>query len=67
MEAAQNLFNSMFFDSDRYDFSAVGRVTLNARLGLGADDTVRVLRVEDIFAVVMSLAALKDEIVSANV
>jgi DNA-directed RNA polymerase subunit beta len=60
VEAAQNLFNSMFFDSERYDLSAVGRVKLNARLGLDAEDTVRVLRVEDILAVVKTLVDLKD-------
>ncbi len=60
VEAAQNLFNSMFFDSERYDLSAVGRVKLNARLGLDAEDTVRVLRIEDILAVVKTLVDLKD-------
>ncbi|MDE0943890.1 MAG: DNA-directed RNA polymerase subunit beta [Alphaproteobacteria bacterium] len=60
VEAAQNLFNSMFFDSERYDLSSVGRVKLNARLGLDAEDTVRVLRVEDIMAVVKTLVDLKD-------
>ena len=60
VEAAQNLFNSMFFDSERYDLSAVGRVKLNARLDLDVEDTVRVLRVEDIMAVVKTLVDLKD-------
>ena len=60
VEAAQNLFNSMFFDSERYDLSAVGRVKLNARLGLDVEDTMRVLRVEDIMAVVKTLVDLKD-------
>ena len=60
VEAAQNLFNSMFFDSERYDLSAVGRVKLNARLSLQTEDTVRVLRIEDIMAVVKTLVDLKD-------
>ena len=60
VEAAQNLFDSMFFDSERYDLSAVGRVKLNARLGLDVEDTVRVLRVDDILAVVKTLVDLKD-------
>ena len=60
VEAAQNLFNSMFFDSERYDLSSVGRVKLNARLGLDAEDTERVLRIEDIMAVVKTLVDLKD-------
>ncbi|NEX19117.1 DNA-directed RNA polymerase subunit beta [Thiorhodococcus mannitoliphagus] len=32
-EAAQNLFNNLFFTSDRYDLSAVGRMKFNRRLG----------------------------------
>ena len=60
VEAAQNLFNSMFFDSERYDLSSVGRVKLNARLGLDAEDTERVLRIEDIMAVVKTLVELKN-------
>lgn len=32
-EAAQNLFNNLFFTADRYDLSAVGRMKFNRRLG----------------------------------
>jgi len=32
-EAAENLFNNLFFSSDRYDLSAVGRMKFNRRLG----------------------------------
>ena len=46
--------------SERYDLSAVGRVKLNARLGIEADDSVRVLRRSDIVAVVKGLVDLKD-------
>ena len=46
------MFKSLFFDPDRYDLSAVGRVKMNMRLDLDAEDTVRVLRKEDILAVV---------------
>jgi len=60
IESAENLFKSLFFDSERYDLSAVGRVKLNARLGLQAEDTVRVLRKEDILAIVKTLVELKD-------
>ena len=52
--------NGLFFDSERYDLSAVGRVKMNARLGLETEDTVRVLRKEDILAVVKVLVDLKD-------
>ena len=32
LETAEALFNSLFFDSERYDLSAVGRVKMNSRL-----------------------------------
>jgi DNA-directed RNA polymerase subunit beta len=60
IEAATNLFHSLFFDSERYDLSAVGRVKMNMRLELDAPDTVRVLRPEDIIAVIKTLVDLRD-------
>ncbi|RZL67159.1 MAG: DNA-directed RNA polymerase subunit beta, partial [Rhodococcus sp. (in: high G+C Gram-positive bacteria)] len=59
-ETAEALFEGLFFDGDRYDLSAVGRVKLNMRLGLDAEDTVTTLRTEDILAVVKELVDLKD-------
>ena len=59
-ETAEALFEGLFFDSERYDLSAVGRVKLNMRLDLDAEDTVTTLRKEDILAVVKELVDLKD-------
>ena len=59
-ETAEALFDGLFFDAERYDLSAVGRVKLNMRLGLDAEDTVTTLRSEDILAVVKELVNLKD-------
>ena len=59
-DTAEAMFKSLFFDPDRYDLSAVGRVKMNARLGLETDDSLRVLRKEDILAVVKVLVELKD-------
>tara|TARA_R110000787_G_scaffold199535_3_gene310652 strand:- start:146 stop:4249 length:4104 start_codon:yes stop_codon:yes gene_type:complete len=59
-ETAEALFNGLFFDSERYDLSAVGRVKMNLRLDLEVEDTVRVLRKEDILEVVKTLVRLKD-------
>ncbi|WFL78929.1 DNA-directed RNA polymerase subunit beta [Altererythrobacter arenosus] len=59
-ETAEALFEGLFFDSERYDLSAVGRVKLNMRLSLDAEDTVTTLRKEDILAVVKELVGLKD-------
>jgi DNA-directed RNA polymerase subunit beta len=60
IEAATTLFNLLFFDPERYDLSAVGRVKMNMRLDLKADDTVRTLRTEDIVAVIRTLVDLRD-------
>src|SRR3546814_4638106 len=59
-ETAEALFAGLFFDPDRYDLSAVGRVKLNMRLDLDAEDTVTTLRTEDILAVAKTLVNLKD-------
>ncbi|MEQ1669594.1 MAG: DNA-directed RNA polymerase subunit beta [Hyphomicrobium sp.] len=60
IEAATALFHGLLFDSERYDLSAVGRVKMNMRLELDAPDTMRVLRREDILAVVKTLVDLRD-------
>ena len=60
VEAASALFDTLFFDSERYDLSAVGRVKMNMRLALDAEDTVRTLRKEDIVACVKALVDLRD-------
>ena len=54
------MFKSLFFDPERYDLSAVGRVKMNMRLDLDAADTMRVLRKEDILAVIRTLVDLRD-------
>ena len=60
LETAEALFNSLFFDPERYDLSAVGRVKMNSRLGLSTDDSVRTLRKADILAILKVLVDLKD-------
>jgi DNA-directed RNA polymerase subunit beta len=59
-ETAQALFDGLFFDSERYDLSAVGRVKMNIRLNQECPDDVRVLRKEDIVGVVKTLVGLRD-------
>src|SRR5689334_14880467 len=60
LDSAQTMFQSLFFDSERYDLSAVGRVKMNMRLELDAPDTHRTLRKEDILAVIKTLVDLRD-------
>ncbi|WP_282094956.1 DNA-directed RNA polymerase subunit beta [Epibacterium ulvae] len=60
VEAASALFETLFFDSERYDLSAVGRVKMNMRLALDAEDTMRTLRKEDIISCIKALVDLRD-------
>ncbi|MBL4639535.1 MAG: DNA-directed RNA polymerase subunit beta [Kordiimonadaceae bacterium] len=59
-ETAEALFYGLFFDPERYDLSDVGRVKMNMRLKLDRDDTVGVLRREDILSTLKTLVNLKD-------
>ncbi|MGA0777426.1 MAG: DNA-directed RNA polymerase subunit beta, partial [Gemmobacter sp.] len=60
LDAASNMFDTLFFDSERYDLSAVGRVKMNMRLDLDAPDTHRTLRRDDIIACIKALVELRD-------
>ena len=60
LESSHALFMSLFFNSDRYDLSSVGRVKMNSRLDLDTDDSVRVLRKQDIMSILKVLTGLKD-------
>jgi len=60
VETAEAMFKSLFFDSERYDLSAVGRVKMNMRLDRNVEDTVRILLKEDIVEVIRTLVDLRD-------
>ena len=60
LETAEALFHSLFFDPERYDLSPVGRVKINMRLGFETEDSLRVLRTEDVVATVRTLIDIKD-------
>ncbi len=59
-EAAAALFQTLFFDSERYDLSVVGRVKMNARLNVHVPETTGTLTKEDIIEIVRMLVRLKD-------
>jgi len=61
LDTAEALFNGLFFDVERYDLSAVGRVKMNSRLNFtDVPDTIRTLRKADILGVIKVLTDLKD-------
>ena len=65
-EAADALFGQLFFDPERYNLSAVGRVKMNMRLSVAvpgyekAEDDYKILREDDILGVMTVLLDLKD-------
>ncbi len=59
MESAKEFVNGLFFDPRRYNLGRVGRYKLNKRLGLNIPESVRILTVKDIVAIVKNLMDLK--------
>ncbi len=59
-EAAENLFNNLFFSAERYDLSEVGRMKFNRRLGREEVKGSGVLSREDIVDVLRSLIAIRN-------
>ena len=60
IEIASLIFNNLFFSSDRYDLSDVGRVKMNSRLNLNCSDKITILRNDDIIAIVKKMLDLRD-------
>ena len=60
VEIASQIFNNLFFSSDRYDLSDVGRVKMNSRLNLECSDKITILRNDDIIAIVHKMLDLRD-------
>ncbi|MCA1850852.1 MAG: DNA-directed RNA polymerase subunit beta, partial [Beggiatoa sp.] len=59
-EAAENLFNNLFFSPDRYDLSAVGRMKFNRRVGRSESTGPNVLSKEDIVDVLKVLIGVRN-------
>jgi len=59
-EIAAQIFNNLFFSSDRYDLSDVGRVKMNSRLNFECSDKITILRNDDIIAIVKKMLDLRD-------
>ena len=59
-EAAENLFQNLFFNPDRYDLSAVGRMKFNRRVGRDDSEGDGVLNKDDILDVLMTLIGIRN-------
>ena len=58
VEAGRALLENFYFNPKRYDLAKVGRYKINKKLGIAADLTESVLRIEDINATIKYLLAL---------
>ncbi|MCA1611870.1 MAG: DNA-directed RNA polymerase subunit beta [Acidobacteria bacterium] len=61
-ESAKNLFEGMFFDAKKYDFSRVGRFKFNIKLEADSAEDTRTLTAQDIYRVVGYLLRLKRDV-----
>jgi len=59
-DIAKEIFNNLFFSSERYDLSDVGRVKLNSKLQLNCSDDIKILRNDDIIAIIGHMLDLRD-------
>ncbi|MDO4642371.1 MAG: DNA-directed RNA polymerase subunit beta [Cardiobacteriaceae bacterium] len=59
-DAADTLFENLFFNEERYDLSRVGRMKFNRRLGITENAGSGVLSKEDVLRVLKTLIAIKD-------
>jgi len=60
LEIANQIFQNLFFSSERYDLSDVGRVKMNSRLSLECSDKITILRNDDILSIVKKMLDLRD-------
>ena len=59
LDSSRSLFESMFFNAQKYDFSRVGRLKLNTKLGLDTPLDEKILHPADFYAVIQYLLALR--------
>ncbi len=68
VDNAKSLIENMFYNFKRFDFSRVGRYKINKRLDLNVPNTIenRVLRLEDILAIVAEIIRLNNTLEPAD-
>ncbi|MDE3958836.1 DNA-directed RNA polymerase subunit beta [Glaesserella parasuis] len=59
-EAAEGLFDNMFFSADRYDLSAVGRMKFNRSLNIPEGEGLGILSNDDIIGVMKKLIEIRN-------
>ena len=59
-EAAEGLFQNLFFSDERYDLSKVGRMKFNRRLGMESEEGEGTLSNDDIVAVMKKIIEIRN-------
>ena len=59
LDSSRTLFENMFFNAQKYDFSRVGRLKLNTKLGLNTPLEEKILHPQDFYEVIKFLLKLK--------
>ena len=59
LDSSRNLFESMFFNPQKYDFSRVGRLKLNTKLKLSTPLDEKILHPQDFYEVIKYLLKLR--------
>ena len=59
LDSSRNLFESMFFNPQKYDFSRVGRLKLNTKLKLNTPLDEKILHPQDFYEVIKYLLKLR--------
>ncbi len=59
LESSRSLFENMFFNLQKYDFSRVGRLKLTTKLGLDTPLDAKILRPQDFYEVIKYLLTLR--------
>src|SRR5687767_4719965 len=59
LESSRSLFENMFFNPQKYDFSRVGRLKLNTKLGLKTPLDEKILHPQDFYEVLKYLLKLR--------
>jgi DNA-directed RNA polymerase subunit beta len=62
LDSSRSLFENMFFNPQKYDFSRVGRLKLNTKLGLNTPLDEKILHPQDFYEVIKYLLKLRKNI-----
>ena len=66
LDSSRSLFENMFFNPQKYDFSRVGRLKLNTKLGLKTPLDEKILHPQDFYEVIKYLLKLRKNLVNVD-